>query len=154
MLLICMVSFTILLSKSLPQTPGTIELNMMRPRQRLPHVAIALEWYGRYYEYVTLQDILVIDVLSNSSEIVLRWIPQDITNYKSKLVQTMAWYRQATSQYLRQYWPRSLHMAPLGHVLRVIGCNICYCMSVSHRNCVSVTSFDPVQPRERNPKKP
>ena len=45
-------------------------------------------------------------------EIALRWMPQDLTNDKSTLVQVMAWCRQATSHYLTQCWPRS--MSPNG----------------------------------------
>ena len=47
-----------------------------------------------------------------SYEIALRWIPQNLTDDKSTLVQVMAWCRQATSHYLSQCWPRS--MAPYG----------------------------------------
>ena len=41
-------------------------------------------------------------------EIALRWIPLDLTDDMSTLVQVMAWCRQATSHYLSQCWPRSL----------------------------------------------
>ena len=47
-----------------------------------------------------------------SYEIALRWMPQDVTDGKSTLVQVMAWCRQATSHYLSQCWPRS--MSPNG----------------------------------------
>ena len=40
--------------------------------------------------------------------IALRWMPQDLTDDKSTLVQVMAWCRQATSHYLGQCWPRSV----------------------------------------------
>ena len=43
-----------------------------------------------------------------SYEIALIWMPQDLTDDKSTLVQVMAWCRQATSHYLSQCWPRSL----------------------------------------------
>ena len=43
-----------------------------------------------------------------SYKIVLRWMPLDLTDDKSTLVQVMAWCRQATSHYLSQCWPRSL----------------------------------------------
>ena len=43
-----------------------------------------------------------------SYEIAFRWMPQDLTDDKSALVQVMAWCRQATSHYLSQCWPRSL----------------------------------------------
>ena len=41
-------------------------------------------------------------------EIALRWMPQNLTNKKSKLVQVMIWCHHATSHYLSQCWPRSL----------------------------------------------
>ena len=47
-----------------------------------------------------------------SYEIALRWMPLDLTDDKSTLVQVMAWCRQATSHYLNQCWPRS--MSPNG----------------------------------------
>ena len=47
-----------------------------------------------------------------SYEIALRWMPQDLTDDKSTLVQVTAWCRQATSHYLSQSWPRS--MSPNG----------------------------------------
>ena len=43
-----------------------------------------------------------------SYDIALRWMPLDLTDDKSTLVQVMAWCRQATSHYLSQCWPRSL----------------------------------------------
>ena len=47
-----------------------------------------------------------------SYEIALRWMPLDLNDDKSTLVQVMAWCRQATSHYLSQCWPRS--MSPNG----------------------------------------
>ena len=47
-----------------------------------------------------------------SNEIALRWMPLDLTDDKSTLVQVMAWCRQATSHYLSQCWPR--WMSPFG----------------------------------------
>ena len=43
-----------------------------------------------------------------SYEIALRWMPLDLTDDTSTLVQVMAWCRQATSHYLSQCWPRSM----------------------------------------------
>ena len=40
--------------------------------------------------------------------IALRWMPQDLTDDKSTLVQVVVWCRQATSHYLSQCWPRSM----------------------------------------------
>ena len=45
-----------------------------------------------------------------SCKIALRWMPLDLTDDKSTLVQVMAWCRQATSHYLSQCWPRSLSL--------------------------------------------
>ena len=50
---------------------------------------------------------LLIGIFKCSYDNVLRWIPQDLTDDKSTLVQVMAWCRQATSHYLNQSWPRS-----------------------------------------------
>ena len=47
-----------------------------------------------------------------SCEIALKWMPLDLIDDKSTLVQVMAWCRQATSHYLSQCWPRS--MSPNG----------------------------------------
>ena len=68
--------------------------------------------YGCYLKLV-ISNSSRINILRISSEIVLRWMPQDLTDDKSTLVQVMAWCRQATSHYLNQCWPRS--MASLGH---------------------------------------
>ena len=60
--------------------------------------------------------ISVIDGWGINCEIALKWIPLDLTDDESILVQVMAWCRQATSHYLSQCWPRSHHhMASLGH---------------------------------------
>ena len=52
-------------------------------------------------------------IIQNSSwgtlcETALRWMPQNLTNGESTLVQVMAWCFQATSHYLSQCWPRSM----------------------------------------------
>ena len=47
-----------------------------------------------------------------SYEIAIRWMPLDLTDDKSPLVQVMAWCCQATSHYLSQCWPR--FMSPNG----------------------------------------
>ena len=73
-------------------------------------------WYfGRFqrnFRKVILQLTLVIGGWSISCKIVLKWMPIDVTNGTSTLVEVMAWCRQATSQYLNQCWPRS--MPPYG----------------------------------------
>ena len=71
-----------------------------------------------------------------SCKIVLKWMPMDLTDGKSTLVQVMAWCRQATSHYLNQCWPRS--MSPYGHdefkCWRVLNKEIIYLPFVSFLN--------------------
>ena len=45
-------------------------------------------------------------------DIALRWMSLGLTDDVSTLVQVMAWWRQVTSHYLSQCWPRS--MSPYG----------------------------------------
>ena len=47
-------------------------------------------------------------IFTLSKDNALRWMPRDLTDDKSTLVQVMAWRHQATSHYLSQCWPRSL----------------------------------------------
>ena len=51
---------------------------------------------------------LLIGIFRSSYDNVLRWMPWDLTDDKSTLVQVMAWCRQARSHYLGQCWPRSV----------------------------------------------
>ena len=55
---------------------------------------------------------LLTGIFRFSHDDALRWMPRDLTDDKSTLVQVMAWCRQATSHYLSQCWPRS--MSPYG----------------------------------------
>ena len=52
--------------------------------------------------------VLLIGIFRSSHDNALWWMPQDITDDKSTLVQVMAWCRQATSHYLTQCWLHSL----------------------------------------------
>ena len=52
--------------------------------------------------------ILLISIFRSSHDNALRWMPQDLTDDKSTLVQVMAWCRRATSHYLSQCWRSSL----------------------------------------------
>ena len=54
----------------------------------------------------------LIGIFTSSEENALRWMPWDLTDGKSTLVQAMAWCSQATSHYLSQCWPSS--MSPYG----------------------------------------
>ena len=50
--------------------------------------------------------VLLIVIFRSSHDNARWWMPQDLTDDKSTLVQVMAWCRQATSHYLNQCWPR------------------------------------------------
>ena len=61
-------------------------------------------WWN--FRHAIFKQILVIDGWGISCEIALLWISLDFTNDQSRLVQVMAWCRQATSHYLNHFWPR------------------------------------------------
>ena len=44
--------------------------------------------------------------LGTHCEFALRWMPHNLPNQSSTLIQVMAWCQQATSHYLSQCWPR------------------------------------------------
>ena len=52
--------------------------------------------------------VLLTGTFRSSHDNALRWMPQDLTDDQSTLVQVMAWCSQATSHCLNQCWPRSL----------------------------------------------
>ena len=56
--------------------------------------------------------VLLTGIFTSSNDNALRWMPRDLPDDKSTLVQVMAWCRQATSHYLSQYWPN--FMLPYG----------------------------------------
>ena len=61
--------------------------------------------------------VLLIGIFRSSHDNALGWMPQDLTDDKSTLVQVMAWCFQATSHYLDQCWlsPLSPYGITLGH---------------------------------------
>ena len=73
---------------------------------------------GRFkfnFRYAIFKLTLVNGGWGISYQIALRWMPLDLTDDKSTLVQVMAWCCQATSHYLSQCWPDLCrHMASLG----------------------------------------
>ena len=56
------------------------------------------------FRHVILKLTLVNVGWGISYEIALRWMPLELTDDKSTLVEVMAWCRQATSHYLSQCW--------------------------------------------------
>ena len=60
------------------------------------------------FRHVIFRHNLVVGGWGISCEIALVWMSLDFTDDQSKLVQVMAWCRQATSHYMDQCWTRSL----------------------------------------------
>ena len=56
--------------------------------------------------------VLLIGIFKSSNDNALIWMSWDLTDDKLRLVQVMAWCRQATSHYLSQSWPS--FMSPYG----------------------------------------
>ena len=52
--------------------------------------------------------ILRIDTFNISCKNALRWMPQDLTDDQSTLVEIMTWCHQPTSHYLNGYWSSSV----------------------------------------------
>ena len=67
--------------------------------------SLAPDRHGSNFKCWILLHILMVDVLG---EIVIRWMPQDLTDVNSKLVQVVAWCHQAPSHYLSQCWLSSM----------------------------------------------
>ena len=75
--------------------------------------------FQRNFRKVIFKLISVIGGWSISCKIVLKWMPMDLTDGKSTLVQVMAWCRQATSHYQSQCWQRSLSPSGITRPQRV-----------------------------------
>ena len=61
-----------------------------------------------YSKNVIFNFVLLIGIFRSSYDNAFRWMPHDLTDDKSTLVQVMAWCRQASSYYLSQCWLSSL----------------------------------------------
>ena len=59
-------------------------------------------------KYVIFNHVLLNGIFRSSHDNAFWWMPQDLTDDKSTLVQVMAWGRQPTSRYLSQCWLSSL----------------------------------------------
>ena len=70
--------------------------------------SLAPERFQFNLSYVIVKLTLVNGGWGIFNEIAHWWMPLDLTDDNSTLVQVMAWCRQATSHYLIQCWPRSL----------------------------------------------
>ena len=65
-----------------------------------------------HFETAIFNLVLLIGIFTPSKDDALRWMPRDLTDDKSTLIQIMAWCRYTTSHYLSQCWPSS--MSPYG----------------------------------------
>ena len=63
---------------------------------------------GCHFKTPIFNLVLLIGILTSSNDNALGWMPRDLTDDKSTLVQVMAWCHQATSHYLSQCWPSSM----------------------------------------------
>ena len=74
-----------------------------------------LQWSLWYFTEISkckiFNHVLMIDILSNCHGNALRWMPLDLNDNASKLLQVMAWCCQAIHHYLNQCWLNS--MTPL-----------------------------------------
>ena len=70
--------------------------------------------YISNFKSVVCKHILPVKIMSTSYELALSWISQNTFDYKSTLLQVMAWCHQATSHNLSQRWPRSWVNMPYG----------------------------------------
>ena len=61
---------------------------------------------GSNFKSLIFRLIIQHSSLGTCCEIALRWMPENLTNKRSTLLQVMAWCRQAPSHYLNQCWPR------------------------------------------------
>ena len=74
---------------------------------------VILRCHCTHYDVIVM--VLLIG-LFRSYDNALRWMPYDLTDDKSTLVQVMAWCRQVASHCLNHCWPIvSHHMVSLGH---------------------------------------
>ena len=64
---------------------------------------------------VSLNLASVIGIFKSSYDNVLRWMPQDLTDDKSTLIQVMAWCRQAITHYLNHWVLTKISNAILRH---------------------------------------
>ena len=99
-----------------------------------------------WFKNVIFNLALLIGIFKSFYDNVISWMPQDLTDDKSTLVQVMAWCHQATSHYLNQCWPRS--PTPYGVTRprsdRHSGC--CHIFPISPCQMISTTIYKFVHP--------
>ena len=63
---------------------------------------------GYHFKTAIFNLVLLVGIFTSVKDNAMQWMPRDLTDDKSTLVQVMAWCRQATSHYLSQCWPSSM----------------------------------------------
>ena len=92
---------------------------------------------------------LLVGIIRFSQDNALRWIPQDLTDDKSTLVQVMAWCHQATSHYLNQCWlsplspysvarPQWLNSSPLDKMAAILADDIFKCIFLNENDKIQI----------------
>ena len=108
--------FQLSFSSGVPVYPASIRL----VAQWYPSVHWVNQWHcsgipvytgPASVHWLRVRVVLLIGIFISSHDNVLQWMPQDLTDNKSTLVQVMAWCHQAKSHYLSQCWlsPSSPH---------------------------------------------
>ena len=77
-----------------------------------PYNSLGLRRHRFHFKTAIFNHVLLIGIFTSSETNALIWMPRDLTDDKSALVQVMAWFRQATSHNLNQCWLSS--MSPHG----------------------------------------
>ena len=80
---------------------------------------------GCHFKIAIFTLVLLIGIFTSSIDNALRWMPWDLTDDKSTLVQVMAWCRQATSHNLSQCWPSSMSPYGVTRPQLIIHCTTC-----------------------------
>ena len=78
------------------------KVNWLSPERYFNNFKSMVIKFQTYYIYIYTSN------LGTHCEITLRWMPQNLTNKKSTLVQVMAWCHQPKSHYLSLFWPKSM----------------------------------------------
>ena len=110
----CWPRFLLLYGITTPQWVNWLWTSLAHTYHEMPSISNPLPTvrYGSNFKSVVFKHMFRIKFVSTSSEIALRWIPENTFEGKSTMGQVMAWCSHASSHYLRQCWPRS--MSPYG----------------------------------------
>ena len=86
----------------------SLSLICSREQRKILFNSLAPGRPGCHFKTAISNLVLLIGIFTSSKDNAVRWMPRDLTDDKSTLVQVMAWCRQATGHYLSQCWPSSM----------------------------------------------